>query len=151
MDLTQAHRPIVKGLTLPEGMTPLDEHYLNQFLNGDLFGYLAPDLRLDRVELSDNEDYGGLYVWYSEFHTIGNWPGDRCLQIMTKLHLYSEEGETVEDNDPYSIPAQPIIYREVDLPGGVYRTSMNDPASYSDLPSKWRDVDLHIDWVKEEI
>ena len=90
---------LVRGLELPK-LTPLQQLYYDQLTDpdSDLFDYHAD--RIDRVV--PGRDDSELFVFFSEFRKTN--PGlatSTHLQIMTVVRLWSENGMTPDDHDPY--------------------------------------------------
>jgi hypothetical protein len=156
IDLTKAKLPIAKGVTIPDGLTDLDLFYIDALVNlHPLYEdvYQRDEFRIDRIEPAptslmywgDEPDATpGILVYMSRFIQVGGWQDVRYLQIMTVHHIYSENGWTPDDHDPYDVWVGDIEYREVRLSDtGIWRTALNDPTG------KDHDVDLHLDWLDE--
>jgi hypothetical protein len=127
------------------------------------------ELRVDRIDVAptslmywgDEPDATpGILIYTSRFIQVGQmWvpgkdpryleSGTKHLQVMRIEHIYSENGWTVDDHDPYHTILSPVEYREVDLPvTGIWRTAENDPAKGMSHHTPDPDVDLHLDWLE---
>ena len=91
---------LVRDMVMPE-LTPLQQLYFDHVTKKteDLFYY--PYDRIDRVV--PGRDDSELFVFLSEFRKVYFQPGGKrhCLQIMTVVRLWSENGMTPDDHDPY--------------------------------------------------